>query len=114
MSSLPPDTPLPNRQVITQALEDSTADDPLLNAPLELFPSQYDESNGNISTSSPKRILAGASRKRDTPTPKQTGKRHDYTSSPLHSILNGAAAFVNQMTQTQPQTVNKVGWGDSG
>ena len=104
--SSPPVSPLPNRQVIAQALDDpTTAGDPSLNAPLELFPTPYDQSNGNISTSSPRTISAGASRKRDAPTPKQTGKRHDYTSSPLRSILNGAAAFVTQITQTQPQTV---------
>ena len=102
--SAPLKTPLSNPRAITQALEDPTAGNPSPNALLELFSSQCDKNNGNISSFSPKRRSADTSRKRDTPTPKQTGKRHDNTTSPLRSILNDATVFVNQITHTQPHT----------
>ena len=73
---------------------------------MQLFQSEEnDANNGNILSFSPQRTAASSLGKQDAPTPKQTGKRQDTTTSPLRSILNGAAAFVNQITQTQPWTV---------
>ena len=103
--SLPAETPAPDPRDITQALEDDTAGDPSLNVPVHLFQSENDASiNVNSTSLSPPRAASSLG-KRDAPTPKQTGKRQDTTTSPLRSILNSAAAFVHQITQTQPQTV---------
>ena len=79
--------------------------DPSLNAPVQLFQSENDAGINVNSTSLSLPRAASSLDKRDVPTPKQTGKRQDTTTSPLRSILNSAAAFVHQITQTQPQTL---------
>ena len=96
--SLPTETPAPDPRVITQALEERTAGDPLINDPVRIYSlmsMMQMMADGNIMSFSPQR-RSTTSRKRDPPTPQNNGKRQDTTSSPLRSIFHGAATFVSQ------------------
>ena len=102
--SLPAETPAPDQGVITQALEDATVGDPSLNAPLQLFNSEYDANNGSIMTFSPQRAAQSSLGKRDdrpSPnTPSSTSPNSKrQASSPLRSLLNVATSIVSQFTQ---------------